>query len=49
MGYWPNVLNAIADIMDSGIFVIEIEKTATRKTMVYNPAGIAKEITMVET
>ena len=49
MEYRSNVLNAIADILNSRIFENEIEKTAMRKPFVCSPEEIAKEITIVKT
>ena len=49
MGYWLNVLYAIADIMNLGIFENGIWKIAIRKTMVCSPTEISKEITIVKT
>ena len=48
-GYLLNVLNAIADIMNIGIFENEIGKTAMSKTLVCNPAKHVGEITIVKT
>ena len=43
------MLNVIADIMSSGIFENEIEKTALRKTMMCSPEEVEIEITVIKT